>query len=76
MAKVEFFFLLGVKSEVQLPAYATATATRNLSHICDLHHSSGQPQVLNPLSKLRDRTATSWFLLRFVFAAPRQELPK
>ena len=30
---------LGVKSELQLPAYTTATAmaTPELSHICDLH---------------------------------------
>ena len=27
---------------------------QHLSHICDLHHSSQQHQVLNPLSKARD----------------------
>ena len=47
---------LGVESELQPPAYTTATATRDLSHICDLHHSSWQRQFLNPLSKVRDRT--------------------
>ena len=26
------------------------------NHICDLHHSSGQPQILNPLSEARDQT--------------------
>ena len=31
---------LGVESELQLLAYTTATATRDLSHIYDLHHSS------------------------------------
>ena len=31
---------LGVKSELQLLAYATATATPDLSCICILHHSS------------------------------------
>ena len=31
---------LGVKSELQLLAYATATATPDMSSICDLHHSS------------------------------------
>ena len=30
---------LGVKSELQLPATATATATWDLSCVCDLHHS-------------------------------------
>ena len=33
-----------------------------------------QRRILNPLSEARDRTATSWFLVRFVSAAPRQEL--
>ena len=48
----------GVESELQLPAYATATSTArpDLSHICNLHHSSGQCRMLNPLSKARDRT--------------------
>ena len=36
----------GVKSELQLPAYTTATATPALSHVCDLHHSSGQHRIL------------------------------
>ena len=46
---------LGVESELQLPAYTTATATRDRSHICDLHLSSRQRQILNPLSKARDQ---------------------
>ena len=41
---------LGVQSELQLPAYTRATATQNLSRICDLHHSSRQCRILNPLS--------------------------
>ena len=45
---------LGVKSELQLPAYATATATPDQSCICDLHHSSRQRWILKPLSKARD----------------------
>ena len=47
---------LGVKSELQLLAYSTATATRDLSRVCDLHHSSQQHQILNLLSEARDRT--------------------
>ena len=47
---------LGVKSELQLLAYTTATAMQDLSHICDLHHSSQQHQILNPLSEARDQT--------------------
>ena len=45
---------LGIRPELQLPAYATATATLDLSHICDLCHSLQQHQILNPLSKARD----------------------
>ena len=44
---------LGV--ELELPVYTTATATCNLSHICNLHHSSLQRQILNPQSEARDR---------------------
>ena len=47
---------LGVKLELQLPAYTTATATWDLSHVCDLHHTSQQCQILNPLSEVRDQT--------------------
>jgi len=46
----------GVQSELQLPAYTTATATWGLSHICDLHHSSQQCRIPDPLSEARDRT--------------------
>ena len=47
----------GVKSELYPLAYNTATATRDLSLVCHLHHSSWQCcQILNPLSKARDRT--------------------
>ena len=42
----------------QLPAYATATATRDPSHVCDLHHSSRQRWILNPLREARDRTCS------------------
>ena len=31
---------LGVESELQVPAYTTATATWNPSRVCELHHSS------------------------------------
>ena len=45
----------GVKSKLQLPAYTIAMATLDLSHIHNLH-CSFQREILNPLSKARDRT--------------------
>ena len=39
--------------ELQLLAYTTATATRDPSHICDLHLSSRQGQNLNPMKEAR-----------------------
>ena len=47
---------LGVKLELQLPAYATATTTPDPSCVCDLHYSSQQYQILDPLSEARDWT--------------------
>ena len=47
---------LGVQSELQPLAFTTATAMRDPSRICHLHHSSRQHWILNPLSKARDRT--------------------
>ena len=47
---------LGVELELQLPAYPTATAMQDPRHICDLHHSSWQRGMLNPLTEARDRT--------------------
>ena len=47
---------LGVQSELQLLVYATATAMWDLSHICDLHYSSWQHRILNPVIEARDRT--------------------
>ena len=55
---------LGGRSELQLLAYTTATATQDPSLVCDLHHSSWQHQILKPLSEARDWTrnlmAISW----------------
>ena len=69
-SKFSFFFLLGlhprhmevlrlgVESELQLPAYTTATATQDPSRVFDLQHSSQQCQTLNPLSKAKEQTRT------------------
>jgi len=45
---------LGVKSELQLLAYATDIAILDPSHVSDLYHSSQQGGILNPMSKARD----------------------
>ena len=55
---------LGLQWELYPPAYATATATPDLSCIGSLHHSSQQRWILCPLREARDQTcilmATSW----------------
>ena len=51
-----YVFTLGVELELQLPTYTTATATQDLSQVCDLchrYHSFRQHWILNPLSKAR-----------------------
>ena len=45
---------LGVKLELQLPAYTTAA--QDPSRVCLLHHSSRQRWIPDPLSETRDRT--------------------
>ena len=47
---------LGVKSELQLSAYTTATAMSDPRRIWDLHHSSRQHWILYPLSEAKDHT--------------------
>ena len=68
---------LGVQSELQLPAASlchSPTAIWDLSHFCDLHHSSWQCQITNPLSKPGIEPASSWLLVGFVFSVPQWEL--
>ena len=49
---------LVVESEQQL--LATTTATQDPNHVYDLHHSSWQHRILNPLNKARNQT---WVLI-------------
>ena len=57
---------LAIKLELQLPAYATTTATQDLSYVCNLCFSLQQRWVLNTLRKAQDWTCiltdTSWML--------------
>ena len=50
---------LGVKMELQLPAYTTTTAIPDPSCICDLRCYLRLCQILNPLSKVRDQICWS-----------------
>ena len=43
---------LGVQLELYLLAYTTTAAMQDTSHVCDLHHSSQQCWILNPLRKV------------------------
>ena len=46
---------LRVKSELQLQAYTTATATPDPSHNCDLARGLRQRWILSPLRQARDQ---------------------
>ena len=66
---------LGVKSELQLPVYTTATATQDPSGICDLHNSR-QRQILKPLIEARDRTHNLMVLTRICFHCTTTGTPR
>ena len=64
---------LGVESKLQLLVYTTATATLDRSRVCDLHHSSWQHRILNPLSEARREATSSWILVGFITTEPQRE---
>ena len=66
---------LGVKLELQLPTYTTATATPDSSSVFDLHHSSRQRWMLNPLSQARDGTCILIFTSQIHFRRARMGTP-
>ena len=59
---------LGGKSELQLPAHTTDTATWDPSRVWDLHPAHSN-RILNPLREARDRThdlmVPSWIPFRW-----------
>ena len=67
---------LGAKSELQLQAYATATATQDPSHVCNLHHSSKQHQILTHWARTRIKPASSCILVGFITTEPQWALPR
>jgi len=67
---------LGVQSELLLPAYTRATAMPDPSRICDLHHCSWQHWILNPMSKVRDRTRNLMVPSRICFLCAMMGTPR
>ena len=67
---------LGVKPELQLPDYTTATATQDLSQVCNLHHSSQQCRIPNPLSKTRVGTCNPVVPSRIYFRCATMGTPR
>ena len=64
----------GIKSP-ELPACATATATRDPSCVCNLYHSSWQCWTPDPLSKARDRTCILMDTSQICFCCARMKTP-
>ena len=62
-------------AELQLPAYTTAMARPDPSHICELHPSSPQGRTFNPLSEARDGTPILMDIRRIHFSCATWELP-
>ena len=62
----------GVQLELQLPAYASAMP--DLSHVCDLYHSSWQRWILNPLSEALDGTIKKAIKTKFPTVNPEEKI--
>ena len=63
-----------VESELKPPAFTTATAMPDLSHVCNLYHSSWQCGSSTHSVRPRIEPETLWFLVVFVSAAQQWEL--
>ena len=85
---VGFFFFFGslgphwrhidiprLEAELELQLLAYATATQDLSCVCDLHHSSRQHWIPNPPERPGIQHTSSRMLVGFVTAEPQQKLP-
>ena len=66
---------LRVELELQLPAYTIATATRDLSWSSTYTTAQGNAGSLIHWARPGIEPASSWMLVRFVFAEPQRELP-
>ena len=65
---------LEVQLELQLPA--TATATPDLSRVCNLHHCSWQHRILNPRIEARDETCNLMVPLGIRFHCAMTGMPQ
>ena len=79
-----FFFLLfkatpatyiGSQASGRVGAYTRATATSDLSRVCNLHHSSRHCRLLNPLSGARDGTCNLMIPSRIRFLCSMMGTP-
>ena len=80
-----FFFLLFRAAPVAYGVFqargligvtaTTATAMQGPSRVCDLHHSSWQRQILNPLREARDQTQNLMVPSRICFCCARTGTP-
>ena len=57
-------------------SYTRATATQDLSRVCDIHHSSQQHRIPKPLSKSRDRTCILMDTSRIRFCCAMEGTPQ
>ena len=79
---MKFIYLLGLHPQhmevprlgVELELYTTATATPDLNRVCNLHHSSRQRRILNPLSEARDQIYVPMDTRPMHFPEPQREL--
>ena len=65
---------LGVELDLQLPAYATAAAMPDPSHVCNLRYSSEQCWMLNPRARAGIEPISLKLLVGFATAELQWEL--
>ena len=73
---VAFVTRLGVKAELQLTAYTTATATQDPSHICYYPTAHGNTGSLTHWARPWTEPASSWILVGFVNRWAMTETPR
>ena len=66
----------GAESELQPPAFMTAMTTLDPSYICELHFSSWQRRILNPLDKARVEPASSQTLCQVLNPLSHDRTPR